>query len=389
MFARAVPIIRVRGVEVKLDPSLALIVVLVGWTLSLRFAADHAMPVAIGMAAAGTLLFFASLLAHEAAHAAEALHRDLEVHSITLFLFGGVTEMHATSRTPRDEFVVAAVGPYVSLVCGAVFGLIATFATAGLGTAGRPIADVAGLLAWLNVLLAVFNLIPGAPLDGGRVLRAGLWWLTGDRRRALRIAARAGQVLGVLVAGYGIAGLVLAGRAALAGAAWWIVIGAFLWAAARGELRQDDLDHLLGSNTVGDVVGTPGPTLAAIQRLDAADLPRGRTDLLGVVDGARFVGVIPAEELDELHPADRALRLAGEIAEPVDDRPGVAHDGDLHALVDAFRSGADVVRIERGGTTVGAVTERDVARAINRLRARGRTEPYGPPPSGAPLGGHR
>jgi hypothetical protein len=124
----------------------------------------HPTGIAVAMAIAGAVLFFASILAHELAHAFEALHRGLEVHGITLFLFGGVTEMDARSESPRDEFVIAAVGPYVSLLCGAAFGLLATYATwlfpAGLA---QPVADVAGLLGWLNVLLAVFNLVPGAP----------------------------------------------------------------------------------------------------------------------------------------------------------------------------------------------------------------------------------
>lgn len=390
MFTRAVPIARVRGVEVRLDPSLVLIVVLVGWTLGARFAADHALSTAIPMAAAGTLLFFISLLAHELAHALEALHRNLEVHSITLFLFGGVTEMHATTDSPRDEFVIAAVGPYVSLVCGAVFGLIATFATALPAAVGVPIADVAGLLGWLNVLLAVFNLVPGAPLDGGRVLRAGLWWITGDRRRGLRIAARAGQALGLGLAGYGLAGLVMGGIAVAFAAFWWVLIGGFLFAAARTELRQSDLDDLLLRHHVTDLFTEQPRVLDAGQRLDAADLPRPAGDLVTVVADARLVGVIPAEDLAALHPTEQALRIAGELAEPVDDRPEVAVDATLRTLVDGFHQGADAVRIVAGERPVAVLTERDVARGIQRLRrtpraARTGQAPPPPPTSATPV----
>jgi Zn-dependent protease len=172
MFSRAVRLVRIRGIDVRLDPTLVLIALLVGWTFGTRFATVHPLGTAITMAAAGATLFFVSILAHELAHAFEAMHRGIEVRGITLFLFGGVTEMDASSETPRDEFVIAAVGPYVSLLCGAAFGLLATYASWLFPPAfATPVADVAGLLGWLNVLLAVFNLVPGAPLDGGRVLR--------------------------------------------------------------------------------------------------------------------------------------------------------------------------------------------------------------------------
>lgn len=393
MFTRAVRIARVRGVEVRLDPSLALIVVLVGWTLGTRFAADHALSTAIPMAAAGTLLFFGSLLAHEFAHALEALHRDLEVHSITLFLFGGVTEMHATTNSPRDEFVIAAVGPYVSLVCGAAFGLVATFATALPAAIGIPVAEVAGLLGWLNVLLAVFNLVPGAPLDGGRVLRAGLWWITGDRRRGLRIAARAGQALGLGLAGYGLTGLVMSGTAVAFAAFWWVLIGGFLYAAARTELRQSDLDDLLLRHRVADLFPAPPRVLDAGQRLDAADLPSPDGDLVTVVSGTRLLGVIPAEHLATLHPTERALRIAGELAQPVDDRPVVSVDATIRTLVDGFHHGSDAVRIVAGQQPVAVLTERDVARGIQRLRrtpssARNRPPLPPPPASASPVPGY-
>ncbi len=397
MFTRAVRIARVRGVEVRLDPSLALIVVLVGWTLGARFAADHALSTAIPMAAAGTLLFFASLLAHELAHALEALHRDLEVHSITLFLFGGVTEMHATTDSPRDEFVIAAVGPYVSLVCGALFGLVATFATALPAAIGPPVAEVAGLLGWLNVLLAVFNLVPGAPLDGGRVLRAGLWWITGDRRRGVRISARAGQALGLGLAGYGLTGLVMGGTAVAFAAFWWVLIGGFLFAAARTELRQSDLDDLLLRHRVADLFSTPPRVLDAGQRLDAADLPNPSGDLVAVVSGTRLLGVIPAEDLATLHPTERALRLAEELAEPIDDRPEVSVDATLRTLVDGFHQGSDAVRIVAEEQPIAVLTERDVARGIQRLRRtppsardRPRLPPPPPPPpaSATPVPGY-
>jgi Zn-dependent protease len=387
MFSRAVRLVRIRGIDVRLDPSLLLFAVLVGWTLWSRFATVHPLGTAIAMAAAGAVLFFASILAHELAHAFEALHRGLEVHGITLFLFGGVTEMDARSESPRDEFVIAAVGPYVSLLCGAAFGLLATYASWLFPPAAAgPVADVAGLLAWINVILAVFNLVPGAPLDGGRVLRAGLWWLLRDRRRALRISARAGQLLAATLIAFGIYGMTQAGTDGLIGGFWWLVIGFFLWAAASSELRQSDVDATLHGRLAADLVGVLPDPVAADRMLDAVDaeaLARGR-DLLPVTEHGRLVGFIPMQEFADLHPTDRSVRSAGEVMHAADHLPVVDLDAGVRELIAGFAEDHAIVRVARQGVPVAVVTEREVAAALESLRGgeRGRPSRRQPRPAG-------
>ncbi|MFW5933764.1 MAG: site-2 protease family protein, partial [Actinomycetota bacterium] len=271
MLVRTVRVATIQGVEVRLDPSVGLLVLLVGGLLTTRFLAANDLVVALLMAVVGAVLVVVTTFLHELAHALEARHRGLEVEAITLLLFGGVTEMHADGQTARDELAIAAVGPWVSLVCAATFGLIATYASDVLATEpARLIAEVAGLLGWWNLLLAVFNIVPGAPLDGGRVLRAVLWMLLGDRMRALRISVRAGQVLGfVLVAG----GLwVLAtGRFALVvgliGALVLATTGLFIANAAARELKQAELEQALTGRTVADLMAalpSPWPPEAAV-----------------------------------------------------------------------------------------------------------------------------
>jgi Zn-dependent protease len=374
MFSRAVRLVRIRGIDVRLDPTLVLIALLVGWTFGTRFATVHPLGTAITMAAAGATLFFVSILAHELAHAFEAMHRGIEVRGITLFLFGGVTEMDASSDTPRDEFVIAAVGPYVSLLCGAAFGLLATYASWLFPAPfAAPIADVAGLLGWLNVLLAVFNLVPGAPLDGGRVLRAGLWWLLKDRRRALRISARAGQVLAAAIVAYGVYGISVMGTAGLVGGFWWLVIGFFLWSAARSELRQSDVDAALHGRRAGDLVGelpVPIDVDRALDTVDEQALSRGR-DLLPVTADGRLVGVIPVVELAELHPTDRSVRSASQVMEPVDHLPFVDLDAGVRELIAGFTGDHRAVQVGNDGIPAAVVTEREVALALQALRQQG------------------
>jgi Zn-dependent protease len=378
MFSRAVRLVRIRGIDVRLDAGLLLFAVLVAWSLWSRFAPVHPTGTAVAMAATGAVLFFASILAHELAHAFEALHRGLEVHGITLFLFGGVTEMDARSESPRDEFVIAAVGPYVSLLCGAAFGLLATYAS-WLFPAGvaAPVADVAGLLAWINVILAVFNLVPGAPLDGGRVLRAGLWWVLRDRRRALRISARAGQLLAATIIGFGFYGMTQAGTAGLIGGFWWLVIGFFLWSAAGAELRQSDVDTALHDRRAADLVGELPDPVDADRMLDAVDaeaLARGR-ELLPVTAHGRLVGMIPMEEFADLHPSDRSVRSAGEVMHPVDDLPLIDLEAGVRELISGFAGDHQAVRVGRGGVPVAVVTEREVAARLHALRTGGGRRP--------------
>src|SRR5579884_3145352 len=193
--ARILGAMRIGGITVRAHPSWLVALALVTWSFWDRF--DHdprfTTTAALVMAVVTAALFFASVLAHELGHALEARFRRLPVGGITLFLFGGATEVPEGARRPLDEFVMVAVGPFVSLTLGCGFGLLATAAD---HTGLRPLAEVAGVLGWLNVGLAVFNVLPGSPLDGGRMLRAVAWRVTGDRHRAGVIAARAGQVLG-------------------------------------------------------------------------------------------------------------------------------------------------------------------------------------------------
>lgn len=379
---RALRIARVRGVDVRLDPSLLLLALLLVWLLTTRFGPAWGTPTALAMGAAASVLFFVSILVHELAHALEALHRDIEVEGITLLLFGGVTEMHTESRHPRDEFVIAAVGPYASLVCAAVFGLIAAAAPFALPRAASgAVIEVARLLAYLNLLLAAFNLVPGAPLDGGRVLRAALWLLTGDRIRAVRGAARAGQAFALALVAFGILEFARGLELAAIGGVWWILIGVFLFTAARAELRRARLQALYRGRTVADVLG-PGPQhVSADTRLDLLD-PEGAADdhfLVTAAAGAGgpvgdpVVGWLDPAELRAMHPADRSVRTAGDVARPVAGLPTVAADTALETLVQRFlRSTDDRFRVEHEGRTVAVLSERRTARALQELGADGR-----------------
>jgi len=385
------PTLHIADVEVRLDASVFVLIALVAWAFTTVFRTDNGIGTALAMAGVAAVLVVATTLAHELAHALEARHRGLRVEGVTLLLFGGVTEMHADGQSARDELAIAAVGPWISLVCGAGFGLIATFAEDlfPLGFAG-PAAQVAGVLGWWNVVLAVFNIVPGAPLDGGRVLRAVLWMIFGNRLAALRVSVRAGQLIGVLLIGAALLAFVRGGSRAGLLAAALALSGVFLIRAAARELKHAELDQALDGHRVLDLLVVPPQPLHPAQALagldrqalaDGGELHAVRHDdaaapgtgggrdepgLLGIVERGALLGP------DGPDGPPPTAATVGELVEPLPPVPSVELDDDLHTLIDAFQGDHHVVRIVADGRTIGALSEHEVARAVARLQ-RGRS----------------
>jgi Zn-dependent protease len=220
---------RIAGVDVRVDTSWFVLAALVTWSFWTRFES-------IVMAVVAAALFFASLLAHELAHALEARHRGIGVRSITLLLIGGATETETEATRPGDEFAVTAVGPWTSLVLACAFGLVA-FGADRMGSGASDVGQVAVVLAWLNLLLGFFNLLPGAPLDGGRILDSVVWRVTGDRARARRISTAAGRFLGYALIALGFALAVFVSDGLFDGV-WLALIGWILSRAATAERNR-------------------------------------------------------------------------------------------------------------------------------------------------------
>lgn len=319
-FPGARTVVHLRGIPVRVDLSWILIAGLVLVNFATRFSSllgDLGWPVVAGAATAAALLFFASLLAHEMGHAFTSLDRGIPVLSITLFLLGGVTQSTREARRARDEIVIVGIGPFISLVLAALFGLLYT-PLAGI----RPVAAVLGYLAWTNLLLAVFNVLPGYPLDGGRLLRAVLWALSGRPEAATRWAARVGQVFAGGLILVGIAGL--AGRGP-GGGLWEILIGFFLLRGATDAHRRASLREQLEDRTARDIVGSAPPSIDPALPLDRAlALVQERPSLLwpvgdpvrGGLTLARIDGV--AADAWETTSALAAAYPLDEIALPAD-----------------------------------------------------------------------
>ncbi|MBE9167148.1 site-2 protease family protein [Pleurocapsales cyanobacterium LEGE 06147] len=243
------------GFEISVDLSWLLIFFLILWTLTVNLFPFN-YPGLSGttymvMGVAGTLLFFTSLLLHELSHSIVARAKGIPVAGITLFAFGGVSRTRMDAETPGDEFQIAGIGPLTSVVLSAVFGLIAYFGQgAGWNVA---IVGVASYLAWINLILAVFNLLPGFPLDGGRLFRSLIWKLTNNLQTATRVASIGGRLLGFALIALGFWQL-FSPVPNFLGGLWLILIGWFLNNAAVASYQDLLLRTMLSGARVSEVM---------------------------------------------------------------------------------------------------------------------------------------
>jgi Zn-dependent protease/CBS domain-containing protein len=254
---------RIGGIEVGLHYSWFVIALLIAFSLAAHFQSVNRAWNSVEVWAAAlitSILFFGSLLLHELAHSLVARSRGLKVRAITLFALGGVSQIESEAPDAKTEFWIAIVGPLTSLAIG--IGCLGIAAAAGWRPGGEPRNPVPAVLVWLgyiNVGLAAFNMIPGYPLDGGRVLRAIAWWITRSMERGTRIAATNGQVVAFFFILYGIYRFFVGANI---GGLWIAFIGWFLLDAARSSYVQ-----------VGIVAGLRGHRVADLMERDCADVP--------------------------------------------------------------------------------------------------------------------
>jgi Zn-dependent protease/CBS domain-containing protein len=349
----------VRGVPVRVDASWFVIAGLILLFLYQRLdrVLDGAEPfVVVFGAVAGTLLFFASILAHELGHAWTSLDRGIPVTGITLFLMGGVTESRREAASARDEFVIVGIGPFISLVLAALFGLIAT------ATQSFPlVAEVTGYLGWINLLLAIFNMMPGYPLDGGRILRSILWGVTGRPHQATRWAARVGQVFALGLVVRGVWELGAGQTAGRLNSFWWILLGMFLFKGAKDSHHQAQLRERLAQRTAREQMGSVPRALDPDMPLSEAVLQIQQRPSLPWPVGAPLVGVMSIERFDAVSRGDWSSTLVRDVAWPLHGRT-VPADTPLDAALDALsHAPGQMLVVTDDGYAVGLLTPSLVA----------------------------
>ncbi len=364
MFSHSFRAGRIAGVEIKIDASWVIIALLIGYSFYARLRVLHdelAVGATAALAFASATVFFGSVLLHELAHAVMARLRGIPVKGITLFLFGGATEAQVESKEPKDEFLITIVGPLTSLALGAVLGVASL-----LGSPQGPVGGTIGYLAWINVALAVFNLLPGLPLDGGRLLRSVTWASTGDLNRATTIAARAGQILGYGVVALGVVALLGGGIGGL----WFIFIGWFLAQAAQASRLELQVRHLLRGVRAGDVMS--GRLIAIPGDITIEDAVQGfflRYDHSAFpveLDG-ETVGLLTMRAVRRLPPEERRDRRVDDCMRPLEGLSAVTVDTPLDDVIRRFEE-EDLHRVlvRENGHVAGIVTPHDVSRWLRR-----------------------
>jgi Zn-dependent protease/CBS domain-containing protein len=368
---------RIAGIRIGVHWSVLVIFLIIAFGLAAgRFPAAYpqsgpAVHVAAGLVTA--VVFFASLLAHEISHAILARRNGLRADDITLWLFGGVARLSGEARDPGAELRIAGVGPLVSLLLGGFFLLTAAL----LATAGYA-GLVLESLTWLggiNIALAVFNAVPAAPLDGGRLLRSLIWWRTGDPLKATVWASRAGQVFGWILIAFGLGTFVT--RAGFNGL-WLALIGWFLISAATSESQQATVRSQLGRTRVRDLM-TPDPMTApasmTVEDLLASDLIRHRHSTFPLTeDGGPPAGLVTFTQIRSVPPAQRATTRLRDIACPIDEVARANPDEPAAELLTRLTGCAEGrALVLAGDRLVGIVSPSDVNRALRWLGMRGAT----------------
>jgi Zn-dependent protease/CBS domain-containing protein len=313
---------RVFGIEIGIHSSWFIIAFLITFSLAARFRSvdrDWSAVLVWGASLVTAILFFVSLLAHELAHSLVAQARKLPVRRITLFALGGVSLIEKEAPDATTEFLIAIVGPLTSVVLGGLM-LWSAKALGGNPDAGPQTPGMA-ILYWLgtiNLGLGLFNMLPGFPLDGGRVLRAVVWWLTGSMERATRIAARVGQVIAVIFIAFGIYQFF---RGAGLSGLWIAFIGWFLLQAAGAQYQELELKHALVGVRAGDLMArdcaqVPGPT-SVQDFVDEFLLRTGRRCFFVTVQDS-IAGLITPHEVRALERSLWPLTPIQQIMKPLD-----------------------------------------------------------------------
>jgi len=376
----SIQLVRIGGIRIGASPSWFLFLGVAVFLLSGSFqdTLGGSQTQAFVVAVLAALLFFVSIVLHELGHAVEARRQGMQVQGIDLWFFGGLAKLDRDSRTPGEEFKIAAAGPAVTvLVVLACVGALAVvvggdravdIALLRESADSTPVQVLIGFLGLMNAVILVFNLVPAFPLDGGRIARAAIWKLTGDRTKGTVVAARMGQGFGYLLMGWG-AFTVFATDDAFGGL-WWIVLGYLIAMSARSAAVGARVTERLEGVTVGDVMDVAPVTMPDDTRLiEAEDQWFGRyeADWFAVVDEHnRLLGIAERGRVSEAVAAGQPALEVREILTPGDP---VRTEQPLEAVVTAepLRRLGAVMAVDANGVLRGVLTVEQVRRALTTV----------------------
>jgi Zn-dependent protease/CBS domain-containing protein len=368
---------RLFGIEIGANWSLIFFFAWIMWVLASQVLPETAprYPVLAywATAVAGSLLFYACLLAHELSHALVARNHGVKVAGITLWLFGGVSRLDGEPDSPRSEALIAGVGPLTS------FG--AALVMLGLAFATQANALISGLFAYLfliNIALGVFNLVPAFPLDGGRLLSSFLWWRSGSRQSGVHNAVRVGRVFAFLMIGGGVLDAFLGGGL---NGLWIAFLGWFLLSAGASEEAGSNVRTMLRSVPVSAAMTSPVVTLpdwvSVAQFVDSIAPNHSFTTYPIHDQSGKLTGVVRLNDLVRMPADERQSRRLIDVARPIAQIPTTSPREDLSELIQRVGSGLEQrVLVFDNGSLVGILSPADVARVLTvRQSAGGRRPP--------------
>jgi len=371
LFGNGIRIGKWFGIEISIDGSWLVIAFLVAWSFSSIYSTEFTELTGGTAIALGTLtaaLFFVSVLLHEISHSLMARRLGMPVHGITLFIFGGVTKTGQEAKTARDEFWVAIVGPLTSVAIAGVLWAVVNLTGEVLP---EPVSFGLGYLGWLNLALGVFNMLPGFPLDGGRVLRAAIWRSTGSFGKATRGATTGGKILASILIGLGL--FVLFGGNL--GGLWYAAIGWFLYQAASGAGQEVLIRQILRDVRAGELMSPDPVTIPAGTTLrEAVDEYFLRFDhsAFPVHDEGKSTGILTLHAVRQVPRDDWEIRQVWSAMTPLKDACTVSPNLGMDSVLEKLRDeDHERVLVVDDGNVAGIITPRDVSRWIRRSQELG------------------
>jgi Zn-dependent protease/CBS domain-containing protein len=374
VFRHRISIGKIFGIPIELDYSWFLIALLLTWILAVSYypsaikagtAAEYWL-----MGAVTAVLFFASILVHELAHSWLAIYYKVPVHRITLFIFGGISQIAGEPPSAKAEFLIAIVGPVTSFLLAAFF-----FSLEHLPINFAPLLAIAEYLALINGILGLFNLIPGFPLDGGRVLRAIVWGVNKNFRRATVIAASVGRFFGFFFIVVGVWQVL---RGNIFNGIWIAFIGWFLESAASAQVQQQMVQGLLAGHKVAEAMGGSCTRIAADSTLqdliDHEVLTHGRRCFL-VEQGDAILGLLTLHEVKQIPRSSWGTITAAQAMIPLTKLSTIDPNAELWAALEKMgRNGINQMPVMRGDSFIGVLSRGDVLHYLQTLQQVARLE---------------
>jgi Zn-dependent protease/CBS domain-containing protein len=367
MFGRRIRLFKLLGFEVNIDLSWIFIAILITWSLSVGYFPHYYENLSPRtywlMGITGAMGLFLSVIVHEFAHSLVARKYGIPMKGITLFIFGGVAEMEDEPPSAKAEFMMAIVGPLTSVILAVGFYGIHQ---AGEQALSLPLYAVIGYLALINGVLAVFNLVPAFPLDGGRVLRSILWGMKKNVRWATRISSEIGSAFGIFLIVMGVI-QVISGN--LIGGMWWLLIGMFLQSAARMGYQQLVTRKILEGEKVRrfmkpDPVTVPPAT--TIKDLVEDYVYRYHHKLYPVAEDSRLVGCITTREIKDIPREQWSIKKVGEAVSSCSPNNTISPDADaMQALALMNRTSASRLMVVEGDRLLGIIALKDLMQLLS------------------------